>query len=1496
MREPGRWTTVTPSQYEHERKALKHVQEHLPDQEPFRAWSNFTFTAETGHVYEVDLLVAAPSGLYLIEIKSFNGRVTASGPNWMHNGRALDNPLHLANTKAQKLKSLLVQENRNRRTGLQVPFLQAAVFLSEPGLRVELPQNQMHWLFGPERSGGARSDALPSVISDLLLPLPASGRGSVDARFSRALPGLLEGVGIARSKKHFQIGMWDLEPKPFDIGKEWQDHLARHRELSKERRRIRIYLVERNAAQADRASVERAARREMQVLHGISHPGIVQPDSMEAHENGPALIFRHPREAMRLDRYMAEFGPRLDVETRVGMVRQLAEAMAYAHRRRLFHRMLAARSILVAPGPRRVPAPGQSAAVTAEQALAEAWLRPHLLISDWQAAVRSADSYGSSGSLPTPSSHTGRHTDAAAEPYLAPELSAPNPDSVAMDMFGLGSVSYFLVSGKAPADTHAELLARVSQDNGLRPSAVAEAVTPWMDELIQAATAPVPNQRLSSVAEFLELLTEVEDDLTAPTVAEAPAEEELDPLEARPGDVVGGEWKISKRLGTGSTCRAFLAVNERTGAQEVLKVALSDEKAKRLEHEARVLSAFPADSRVIRLARREPQVIGSRAVLVLEHAGEHTVARKLREGGRLEPGELQTFSEYLFGALDFLEGEGIFHRDIKPDNIAIRVRKNRTKQLVLFDFSLAGIDVRETEAGTPRYLDPFIGTVRRPVYDAHAERYALAITLHEMASNELPLWGDGATEATLVDEPVTLAIEAFDPSLRESGLVDFFARALAKDANDRFASLQEMHAAWRRIFDAADATRPVGAAPRLTGLEADDDDPQLAEQERDDAAAKAGPDTLLVAAGLTARAISAAERLEVTKVADLLPLAGRITSLPGLGAKTRKELQTRIKEWRTRFGSGSSPTSREQRRAAERELAAAEESASAAPSVSDTDDNAPDTSVSALDRIGLDSIAALLVPAMQKTRRNENEVEATRLMLRLPDADGNLPDLPPWPPQQPVGALLRITTGRVGQVLVKQRQHWAQMPVMHSILAELVELLEGFGRIAGAQELADALLARRGSSEGSDAVRRAIAAAVVRAAVEADSAAAEDRRFLTRRTGDQILIALEAPEDATPDTPAPAALIKYALKLGETADRLADMDVMPTSASVLRELTIIRPRAYNVPTDFEHARLVHLAAAAASQAAASPRLEIYPRDLAPERALRLAQAGVAPPAREGSTIPGSRPNVLRPEQVQERVQARFPELAPLPGHPQLHKLLNDAGFDLEWQGSGRQGGYVTPRGAGSSTGAVIQPRKATDDITSQWHTESPELARAVRAEQQLAGSRDRDGFRALTVSMSGYLAARDELVRRFDVRPVDVGALFVATMRELVSQGTKPTWETVVEADIAEPGSLPHSRLHSRFIDPAWEHLQPQLEEITSTATGPVLLHGASPLARYDRMQLPLELGGTVWLLCPMRDATAEPMLDHAHVPLETKEQWIVLNDAWVANQHRTTTNEETGK
>lgn len=51
---PSRWKTITPSNFPWEREALDFVREHLPDREPYRAWSNFEFISEDGTINEVD--------------------------------------------------------------------------------------------------------------------------------------------------------------------------------------------------------------------------------------------------------------------------------------------------------------------------------------------------------------------------------------------------------------------------------------------------------------------------------------------------------------------------------------------------------------------------------------------------------------------------------------------------------------------------------------------------------------------------------------------------------------------------------------------------------------------------------------------------------------------------------------------------------------------------------------------------------------------------------------------------------------------------------------------------------------------------------------------------------------------------------------------------------------------------------------------------------------------------------------------------------------------------------------------------------------------------------------------------------------------------------------------------------------------------------------------------------------------------------------------------
>jgi hypothetical protein len=150
----------------------------------------------------------------------------------------------------------------------------------------------------------------------------------VTADRAAELTELLKSVGIQRSQRYYQVGMWRLAAKPFAVGRTWQDHLAEHRELPAERRRARLYLVESQAASDQRASVERAARRELTALHGIEHPNIVRVDALESHQAGPALIYRYDPRSLRLDQYLAAYGDRLTPLARVALVRQLAEALS----------------------------------------------------------------------------------------------------------------------------------------------------------------------------------------------------------------------------------------------------------------------------------------------------------------------------------------------------------------------------------------------------------------------------------------------------------------------------------------------------------------------------------------------------------------------------------------------------------------------------------------------------------------------------------------------------------------------------------------------------------------------------------------------------------------------------------------------------------------------------------------------------------------------------------------------------------------------------------------------------------------------------------------------------------------------------------------------------------------------------------------------------------------------------------------------------------------
>ncbi|MCC9307586.1 BREX system serine/threonine kinase PglW [Kitasatospora sp. RB6PN24] len=1414
------WHQDRPSPYPHEQDALDHIRHLMPPAEPYRAWATFSFTARSGRVNECDLLIAVPAGLYLVEIKSHPGRLENTGSTWNFHGpdrmRTIDNPLHLNDLKAKELKSQLQWAARklgiNERT---LPRVEPAVFLSAPDLDSRLDEVQQIKVFGRDD----RTTGLKRIWQDFLGLPPDRPERRITPEFSRhTLPQLLKTAGIRQSTAHLRYGdAWKLEPRPLDAGATWEDRLARRDDgLVEQEGRVRIYLVEAQAGEAVRKATARAARREYEVLQGINHRGIAEAVEIREHQGGPAILFRHRHTDLRLDHYLATYGGRLTPELRLDLVRQLAEAVRYAHNRSLYHRALAARSVYVS-----CRSDGS---------------RPELRITDWQTAARDFDTNATLlRSIGGSALDTGLIED-AAQVYLAPETDQPFADPADLDIFGLGALSYLLLTGRPPATQRSGLLERLRTDSGLRMIAVADGLSDNLDDLVFQATRSDVRDRLGSVDRFVDLLDEAERAAAVPEPARAA---EVDPLEALPGQALAGEWLVERVLGTGATARALLVcreIEDEDGEtltdERVFKVALDEEKAERLRAEEAALKAVGGGA-IVQLRGAGLRELSGRTVLELEYAGKESLGARIRGEGRLTYHELERFGDDLFKALDQLAAKGVRHRDLKPDNFAVYKRRDRTQQLMLFDFSLTDASDRDIKAGTRGYLDPFLGSVRRPRFDDHAERYAAAVTLHEMASGERPVWDDGRVDPlTNEDVELRVATELFEPALRE-GLTAFFQRSLHRDIEHRFDTLRQMHDAWRDIFRAADSTRPT-TTPATVGTIAED-----TEEARDTAARAADAGTLLEAAGLSPRAVSVANGLGATTVGELLEVQPyTITAARGAGALVRRELNRRRKQWAAALRYADAPTALPQ-----------------APLPADATE--PQATLPAV--LSIDAMADLLTPAAG--RRNSHREQVVRLTLGLPSSEGELSPLGSWPVQSRIAAHLDIKQPPVSRHHRIEIKEWAQADWLGPVRDELVEIVEAAGRVMTAAEAAAELRVRHGAVDDDRERTMARALAVVRAAAESELWEGDDPkrphepRLAVHRRTDTVLIAAESLPGT--DDPSPRELADYAATLGETAERLARLDPLPGPTAVVRELRAVPAPVGLVP--LADTRLVALAAAVAARTEVTPRLELYSRDLSLERALRISQAGA-----------GVGDKGIGVADLNARVRARFPELALFDGgaeptHVELEDALREARFSLEF----RQERFFPPvREAAVS-------RTTTGTVTSLLPVGRAPLDDdpGVLVRARLASCHERGGFLAVTVKGTQLPGTAQALAGAFAVQRIDLGAVFLEEFRALAEEKGQD-WAKVLRADAASAPGRVKPGLAS-FARAVWLRVEARLLERAAAPRTVLFLHDAGLLARFwgegghdllVRLQAaarrPADAPHGLWLLCPVEARSDAPRLD----------------------------------
>ncbi len=1437
------WLSVSESKFAWECEALEFVRSQFPAGEPYRAWSNFEFIADDVSINEVDLLVFTSQGFFLVEIKSRSGRLfgDAGTWTWQTDGalKTVDNPYHLANSKAKKLRSLLQRQKACKVKG-QVPFIDALVFCSAPGLNCELSGTARSHVCLRDRPEESDRPARPGIMAAILrrecAGLDPFAKGVHDRPTLKMVLQAMEQAGIRPSQRSRKVSDYVLD-QLINEGPGYQDWQATHATLKNVRRRVRIYNVRTGASHDERQTIERAARREAELLESLQHPGVLRREGFTEHELGPALIFEHDPLAMRLDHFLSQRHEQLSIDQRLDVLRQIAEVMRFVHGKRIVHRALCPQSILI----------------TATESG-----RLKIKVFNWQVGYRGEGSTtDASRAAVSATSHVDRLVDDTCTAYMAPEaISEAGQFGEHLDVFSLGAIAYHLFSGMPPASNGLELSNKLRESKGLQISSVLNGAGANLQELIQWSTHADVSLRLETVGDFLALLEKVEEEATTPDQDHFVE----DPDIAKRDDLLPGGFQVIRRLGKGAVSVALLV--EREGQQFVMKVASSPEHNDRLKEEAAVLNKL-RHSHIVELlgtaqiGDREAFLMRPVLVTVKGLPEVETLGKRLRTDGRLHVDLLQRFGEDLLGVLNFLEEQGINHRDIKPDNIAVgHVGAGSRLHLVLFDFSLSRTPPEIIRAGTTGYFDPFLPLRQHKRWDLHAERYAAAVTLYQLAAgpNVFPNWGDG--DPSYREGEATIDGDLFDASLKD-GLIEFFQKAFLRDPHARFDNAENMLDAWRDCFVGIDQPDPVS-----------DHEDDLAVRQR---LSSAVFETQIHELGLSVRATNALDRANLLTVEDLLSVpVKRLLKLRGVGDKTRREIVAAVRFLRERLGSSSrdrqgvDPFLMDE---ADRSLTVAAPDHESAPEPAN---------------LSVDQLFARL------TRPNPREgASATETLQALLGLDARVPNR--WPSQSDIAPLVNVTRGRIWQLVGTLQSRWAKEAALTRLRGEIAGILAAVGGVMSVTELAEAILMARGSIE-EEPRRSVVAMAVVRAAAEVERTLAEPRFHVPRDRG-RVFVALSLD------------LASYAARLGDEADAMSGEDPLIAPARVLQRL-----REVPVPAAMESlsdARLIRLAVSASRCSAVSSRQELYPRGMDAGRALKLSQAALY-------NVP-----FLTTAQIRDRVLSRYPEAAVLPDRPWLDDLLRSVGF--EWDATRGDGCYVGRHRDGTyvTSGSESLSRLPTNSTPPAPREITPEIADARQFEERLNRCLKDGSFLALLIPPKSYQQAARELAERFPIELVDFEGLLIDALRDVATKaGAK--WDTVVNAD-AVPGS-DHWKKLMVFVNRAMPLVEQALISGQLPAALPkspsrdregvvpgidkeslpdgrgsrsILLIYPGLLARYGLMTLLERLRDQIgrgqglkscWLLVP---GDQQPLLDGKPVPLISPGQRTRIPESWLRNEHR---------
>ena len=261
-----------------------------------------------------------------------------------------------------------------------------------------------------------------------------------------------------------------------------------------------------------------------------------------------------------------------------------------------------------------------------------------------------------------------------------------------------------------------------------------------------------------------------------------------------------GRYRIMQRLGGGGSADVYVAEDRLLGRKVALKIL------RRRESDTGQMRRFLREARSASMLNH-PNVV---TIFDIGRAGDvDYIATELVQGEtlreRLQRGpmtivEAVDVARAVANALAAAHEAWLVHRDVKPENIAIRP----DGLVKVLDFGVAALagDGDSTDplrrgslVGTLPYLSP--EQVRgEPIIDTRSDVYSLGVVMYEMLAQRVPFSGNNVMDV------LALIVEAAPeplPALVPQPLRDLVMRSLAKDMYQRPQTAAEVSVALAEI-------------------------------------------------------------------------------------------------------------------------------------------------------------------------------------------------------------------------------------------------------------------------------------------------------------------------------------------------------------------------------------------------------------------------------------------------------------------------------------------------------------------------------------------------------------------------------------------------------------------------------------------------------------------------------------------------------------------------